>query len=228
MSYVGRSAASAVSAGVAGNARMNLAGEAVNTPWEIQMLLEGRIFAAGTGMEETGIAGIADIDEQKPIFALVAPAGGVVLIPLWFRVYYDTEGAAAPEHIHLIYVQADKAAFSAGTALPSINCLGGANPRTAQGKFQHTLSSLTAITSAQNVQLTAREHILDDLISVEAATGKDVERFNESNMELNYDLRKYPMGLYNGAGLYFHAIDATARYNANAGWIEVPADPYLP
>ena len=222
------SSASAAGDGSVVNPRLNKAREAVNTPWEIQMMLEGRVFMAGTGGEEAGVAGITDIDEQTPIFGLVAPSGGVVLKPLWFRVYYDTEAAAAPEHIALIYVQKAKAAYSAGTEMPAINCLGGDNPRTAQGKFQSTLSSLTAITSAQNVMLTGREHILNDLQSAEMiAADANIEMWNTSTMELNWT-PQFPIGLYDGAGIYFYAIDATARYNAAAAWIEVPASTHLP
>ena len=227
MSFVSKFFASAVSDGVAGNARMNKAGEAVLTPWKIQMMLEGRVFIAGTGCEETGIAGIADLDEQTPVFGLVAPAGGIVTIPLWWKVYYDTEAAAAPEHIHLIYVQKDKAAFSAGTLLPAINALGGDNPRVAQAKLQYTLTSVTAITSAENVMLTSREHVLDNLWSVEGATGDtQIETLAPSIYELVWT-PSFPIGLYDGAALYFYAIDATARYNVAAAWIEVPAETYL-
>ncbi len=222
------SGASAGSDGAVVNQRLNKAREAINTPWGIQMMLEGRVFMAGTGGEENGVAGIADIDEENPIFGLVAPAGGVVLIPLWFRVYLDTEGAAALEHIALIYVQEAKAAFSAGTEMPAINCLGGSNPPEAQGKFQSTLSSLTAITSAQNVMLTAREHILIALQSAEAAAGDtNIERLDTSMFELTWK-PQFPIGLYEGAGIYYHAIDATARYNAAMAWIEVPVGAYLP
>lgn len=221
------SGASAVADGVAGNARMNKAGEAVSTPWEIQMMLEGRVFVAGTGVEEAGVAGIAALDEQTPVFGLVAPAGGVVMIPKVVKVHYDTEAGAAPVDMHVIYVQLDKAAFSAGTQLPPINCLGGANPRSAQGRLLHTLTALTAITSAQNVSLTHRLHILDNLQSTEMATGKHVEDLNVSPMELVWE-PEGPFGLYYGSAILFYAIDATARYNVMAQWIEVPADTYLP
>ncbi len=214
--------------GVSVNQRLNKAREAINTPWETQMMLEGRVFVAGTGAEETGIAGIAALDIQTPVFALVAPAGGVVLVPLWFKAYYDTEGAAAPAGLELIYCQLTKAAFSAGTELPAINCLGGSNPRTAQGKFQHTLTSLTDITSAQNVALTQREHILDNLQSGEMiATDANIERFDTSTMELNWT-PPCPIGLYKGSLIAFYAIDATSRYNASMAWVELPADNYLP
>lgn len=228
MSFVARHNASAVADGVAGNARMNKAGEIVSTPWEVQMMLEGRLFLAGTGIEANGVAGIAALDDTTPVFGLVAPAGGVVMIPKLLRFYYDTEAAAAPTNLHVAYVQKDKAAFAAGTAFTAINGLGGANPRTAQGKYQYTLSSVTAITATENVPLTSRLQILDNLISVEAATGKTaLETFGESTMELRVTF-DFPLGLYNGAALYFWGIDATTRYNTSAVWFEIPSDVYLP
>lgn len=207
-------------------ARLNLAGELVPMPWDIQMMLEGRIFVAGSGIEENGVAGTADLDDTTPVFGLVSPAGGKVILPLWFKIYYDTEAAAAPEHFHLAYVQADKSAFAAGTEMTSISALGGDNPPTAQAHFLYTLSSVTAITAAQNVTLTSREHLLDNFVSVEAATGKDVERINESNMELQWK-PPFPLGLYGGASLLWYGIDATARWNVACAWMELPSDVYL-
>jgi len=220
--------ASAAGDGSVVNPRLNKAREAISTPWEIQMLLEGRVFVAGTGVEEAGVAGIAALDEQTPVFGLVAPAGDVVIIPKLFQIHYDTEAAAAPADMHLAYVQLDKAAFSAGTTLPAINCLGGLNPRSAQGRLLHTLTALTAITAAQYVSLTSRLHIVDNLQSVEMATTRaNVETPDRSPMELSY-VPQFPIGLYAGSALLFYAIDATARYNVAAAWIEVPADVYLP
>ena len=221
------SGASAAADGAVVNPRANKAREAISTPWEIQMMLEGRMFVAGTGAEEAGVAGIAALDETTPIFGLTAPAGGIVAIPLWFRAYYDTEAAAAPAGLEFIYVQATKAAFSAGTLMDAINCLGGSDPPAAQAKMQSTLSSVTAIASAENVALTQREHILNDLTSVESATGKDIERLNESNHEFVWK-PQFPIGLYKGAGLYFYAIDATARWNASFAWVEIPSATYKP
>jgi len=224
--FVGRHNASAVADNVAGNARMNKAGEMVSTPWELQMMLEGRVFVAGTGCEETGIAGIAALDVQTPVFGLTAPAGGIVAIPLWFKVYYDTEAGAAPAGMHLVYIQKDRVAFSAGTLLPAINALGGDNPRTAQAKFQHTLTALTDTAAADNVMLTSREHILDDLISTEGATGDaQIETLAPSIYEMVYTF-PVPIGLYAGSGIYWYGIDATSRFNAAAAWIEVPASVY--
>jgi len=216
------------SSGNAVSGRTNLAGEIVSTPWEIQMLLEGRVFCAGTGIEEAGVAGIAALDEQTPVFGLVAPAGGVVMLPLWFKVHYDTEAGAAPVDMHLAYVQASKAAFSAGTEMTAINALGGDNPRAAQGKLQSTLTALTAITAAEYIALTSRLHILDNLQSAEmVATDVNIETMDRSPMELVWK-PSFPIGLYNGAGIYFYAIDATSRFNVAVAWIEVPADVYLP
>jgi hypothetical protein len=226
--YIARHSASAVGDATAAAARLNKAGEIVSTPWEIQMMLEGRCFVAGTGAEEAGVAGIAALDEQTPVFGLVAPSGGTVMIPRVFRVHYDTEAGAAPADMHLVYVQLDKGATS-GTELPALNCLGGENPRAALGSLRHTLTALTAITSAQNVSLTSRLHILDNLQSAEmVATDANIETMDRSPMELIYDCRQFPIGLYGASALLFYAIDATARYNVSAAWIEVPSNIYVP
>lgn len=232
MSFVARiSGASAVSDGVAGNARMNKAGEIVSTPWEYQMMLEGRVFMAGTGLEEAGVDGEAAINDTTPSWALVAPAGDVVVIPLFFRAYFDTEGGAAPDW-HFIYVQADKSAYSAGTNMTAINALGGSNPRTAQGKLMNTLSSVTALSDAENVIMTERIHILDNFQSTEGATGKggSIEfPGGKSVMELLWT-PPCPIGLYAGSMVAFYTATATTdtKYNVAAAWIEIPANIYKP
>jgi len=230
MSYIARSNATRVAAGATVGARTNLAGEIVSTPWETQMMLEGRVFIAGTGLEENGIAGIAAIDETTPVFGLVAPAGGVVMIPLWIRVYYDTEGAAA-QTMHWYYVQADKAAYAAGTVLPAINCLGGSTPRVAQGRLLYTLTGVTATTSAQNVVIEERAHVLDNFWSIEGVTtlaNQETPGGNNVAQQSIVFKNIAPFGLADGSHILFCAIDATARYNIAAAWIEVPTDPYLP
>ena len=220
--------ASAVAEGQVVNARVNKAGEVVSMPWRVQMALEGRVYIAGTGLEEAGVAGIASINEQTPIFALVAPAGGVVMIPLWIRVYYDTE-AAGVVTMHWYYCQLDKAAFSAGTTLPAINCLGGDSPRSAQGRLLSTLTSLTAITAAQNVVIEERAHVLAQFQSAEADASQVNQQTPGGNNTFEQVTRPaFPIGLYAGSMLAFSAIDATARYNVAASWIELPSDSYLP
>ncbi len=63
-------------------ARLNVAGEGVETPWILQQTLEGNVFYAGTGVAEAGVDGIGAADEQTPTFAIVAPSGGKIIIPV--------------------------------------------------------------------------------------------------------------------------------------------------
>jgi len=224
------SGASAAADGVVVNPRLNKAREIVSTPWEIQMMLEGRVFVAGTGLEEDGVDGEAAIDDTTPSWALTAPAGDVVVIPLWFRAYFDTEGGAAPDW-HFIYVQADKSGYSAGTEMTAINCLGGSNPRSAQGKLQNTLSSLSAITASENVVLDERIHVLDNFQSVEAATGAPgVESPGGISTMQAIWTPSFPIGLYAGSFIGFYTATGTtdSKYNVGCAWIELPSDVYKP
>ena len=219
-------------------ARLNVAGEGVETPWILQQTLEGNVFYAGTGVAEAGVDGIGAADEQTPTFAIVAPPGGKVIIPIWARFYFDTEGGAAPSML-LNCVQATKGAYDAGTSMPSINALGGANPKTAQGRLINTLSALTAYVAAENVVLTERTNMLDNFISEQTITPAANLAYSHQEtpgdggnyLELNIDfLTRFPLALHEGSFVAFNAVTGTtdSKYNVSACWVELDSTVYKP
>jgi len=235
--FVVRAQASRASAGQSASARVNQAEMIVGMPWVQQAILEGRGFVAGTGLEEAGVDGAAAVDETTPSWALTAPASGTLIYPLFFRAYFDTEGGAAPT-LHVNYVQANKAAHGAGTLMTALNLLGGWNSglsaaRTAQGKFENTLSSLTSYTAAENVVITERTHVLDNYTSVEAATtiaGAESPGNTGSSHELIWQPEQaFPIFLNAGSALMFYAATGTtdSKYNATAAWLELDPDVYV-
>ena len=234
MVYEARHEAVSVSDGFGGaSARVNQAGETVAIPWLTQMGLEGRIFYAGHGIEEAGHDSAAALDDTTPSFALSAPAVDWVVIPLWFRAYFDTEGGAAPVWLWA-YVQATKGVNGAGTAVTAINGLGGTDPRAAQGTAQHSLSSVTAITAAQNVVLGERTQLLDNFQSAEAvATDDNIETpGGKSTFEFHWNCNDTvaPITLWKGSSVLFYAGTGTtdSKYNYSCAWVEIPAGVYVP
>lgn len=221
---------SAASDGTAVGAAVNRAGEIIGIPWLTQLMLEGRCFVAGHGIEEAGTDSEAALDDTTPSAALVCNSTSTIAIPLFFRAYFDTEGGAAPDW-HLAYVQASKGVSGSGTAMNSLNMLGGSSPRTPVSEPMHSCSSVTAITSAQNVIFTQRIHVLDNSVSVEAATGVDSEMpgGRYSQFEAVYDFKEIPVGLYNGSSVLFYAATGTtdSKYNYTIGWVEIDADRYM-
>lgn len=216
--------------GLATGARLNRAREIISTPWLHQLMLEGRMFVAGHGIEEAATDGYASLDDTTPSVALTVSGTSVVAIPVFFRAYFDTEGGAAPDW-HLAYCQASKGVSGSGTAMDKLNCLGGNNPRTPSAEALHTCSGITAITDAQNVIFTQRIQVLDNYLSVEAATGKtgiEAPGGRYSNMEAVYDFKEFPLGLYDGSSVLFYANTGTTdtSYNYTIAWVELPADVY--
>ena len=218
--------------GITGPARLNQAHEIIAIPWVTQLMLEGRVFIAGHGVEEAGIDGESSLNEQTPSFALSQASSDVIAIPLFFRAYFDTQGGAAPD-MHLTYVQADKAIDGAGTAVTAISTLGGDSPRVPSAKCQTSLSGITAITSDQMVVLTERLHILNNFVSTEGATtNAGVEGPGRSTMELVWTPEMLfgapPFGLRNGASLLFYSSTAStdSKYNYTCMWAEVPGAVY--
>ena len=219
-------------------ARLNAAGEAIRTPWLIQQTLEGNVFYAGSGVAEAGVDNIASANEQTPTFALVAPEGGTLVIPVWFRFYFDTEGGGAPTAL-LNYVQKTSDATNAGTTMPSINALGGSNPKAAAGRLINTLSGINAYTAAQNVVLTERTHMLDNFISEQTITpNTDLAYSHQENpgdvgnyLEMNVDmLKRYPIVLSEGALVAFNSVTGggDSKWNVSACWVEIDASVYKP
>lgn len=229
--FISRLVATKNSAGQSGSARTNQAEELVAIPWIYQLALEGRIFIAGNGIEETEINGEASIDDTTPTIALVAPDSGTIVLPLYFRAYFDTEGGAAPD-LKLAYVQESKSVRGSGTALTALNLLGGSSPRSAAATCEHTCSSVTAITNAQNVMFRERLQTLDNAISTEGATTVVGQESigGDSTMEflVRFEQEGLPFALYGGSSILFYQGTGTADSEWNFTWIwaELDSDIY--
>lgn len=228
MTFYARTA-SAAATGDNSSARLNQAGEIVTVPWLTQMALEGRVFVGGHGVEEAGIDGEAAVNDTTPSFALTAP-NDTIVIPLWFRAYFDTEGGAAPDW-HLAYCQSSKGVSGAGTAVTAISTLGGTSPRASAAEAQTSLSGVTAIVAAEYVVLTERIHVLDNYVSAEAATtvaGAEAPGGRYSNMEAVYEFDKTPIALKAGSSVLFYTATGTtdSKYNYSMCWVELPNDVY--
>lgn len=232
--YVSRHAATRIGAGVTGAARINQAEELVAVPWLAQLALEGRVWAAGHGLEETATDGEAALDETTPTFILMAPASGTVIVPIWAEMRMHAEGGAAPD-MYLSYVGVDRSAGLTKTDLDKqpVGRL-TANAVTSAAIAAKTVSGVTAITSAQTILLARRAEVLDNLISVEMATTRaQVESpgMNTLGLEFNF-IHKFggAFMLYQGQSIMFHTATATtdSTYTVSFVWAELPSSIYVP
>ena len=232
---VARTNAAGIGNGVGGVPRMNQAEMLVNFPFLTQLSLEGRVFMAGHGLEEAGTDGIiTTLDETTPTFILMAPATGTVILPILAEFRLMTEGGAAPD-AYLSYVGVDRSAGLAKTDL-SVVPVGrlAANAQTSAAICAKTVSTVTAITDAQTVLLARRAEMLDNFISVEAATTRaQIESMKFGSLELTFDFwGKYhgAFALYQGQSIMFHTKTATAVsvYGVSFMWAELPSSVYVP
>ena len=232
---VARTNAASIGNGVAGVPRINQAEMLVHFPFLTQLALEGRVFMGGHGLEEAATDGIiTTLDETTPTFILMAPASGKVILPIMAEFRLMTEGGAAPD-AYLSYVGVDRSAGLTKTdlAVVPVGRL-AANAQTPTAICAKTVSGVTAITDAQTVLLARRAEMLDNFISVEAATTRaQVESMRFGSLDLPFDFWDRYHGafvLYQGQSIMFHTKTATtvSAYGVSFLWAELPSDVYVP
>lgn len=227
--FVARKVATAASAGSGIAAATNLAEELRTVPWLMQQGFQGNVYIAGHGLEETATDGEAAIDETTPTFSLMAPAGGTIIVPIWAEFRMHAEGGAAPD-MWLSYVGVDRTNLTTGTSLDKLQINGSATDSLA--RVLKTVTAVPAITSAQTVLLARRADVLDNYISVEAATTRSQIqslRFDPLSLEFNFwDKFGGAFQLYAGRSIMFHTATGTSdsTYSATFLWAEVPSATY--
>ena len=172
-----------------------------------QLALEGKLFIGGVGIEGTALTGRTSLDDTTPDIWLQAPAGGnVVIRPTWLEIMVTAEGGAAPDW-YLAAIGANIAIATAGTTVTPLSF--GKVGATSAAILQ-TLPTVGAITNAQNVRLASSENTLDNLISVEHATGAntDKEDMMSSLTRIRYEF-PFPIYLADGQAIAFYSATGT-------------------
>jgi len=235
MSYISRHSGVNIGNGVSAAARVNQVEMLVTFPFLTQLALEGRVFMAGHGLEETATDGIiTTLDETTPTFMLMAPASGTIVLPIWAEFRLHTEGGAAPD-AYLSYVGVDRSSGPTKTDLDKVP-VGrlAADAVTSAAIAAKTITTVTAITSAQTVLLARRAEMLDNGISVEGATTiVGQENMGRNTFALEYDFWNKFNGaftLFQGQSIMFHTKTATAvsAYSVSFLWAELPSSVYKP
>jgi hypothetical protein len=228
MTFVSRTLPSTVGAGQSVSAATNRAEEIRSAPWLFDKALEGSVYIAGHGLEETATDGEASLDETTPSFMLMAPTSGTIVVPIWAEMRTHTEGGAAPD-IYLSYVGVDRTSGVTYTSLDKLQMAGTAT--TSSAIAAKTISTVTAITSAQTVLLARRANILDNLISVEMATTGTVEAPGANVLGLEFDFWNKFHGAFvlkGGTSIMLHTSTGTSdsAYSVTFCWAEIPASTY--
>lgn len=206
--------------GTAAAVRLGRDGSAIVRSQVEQLGMEGKIFIAGVGLEGAALTGATSLAETTPSIWLGSPAGGNVLIrPLWFEALITAEGGAAPDW-YLSVVTASIAITTAGTTVTpqSLGKVGATSAAILQ-----TGPTTAAWTSAQNVRLRSSENALDNLISVEHATGANTDKddYMNSLTTIRYEF-PFPLYLADGQAFAFHTATGTTAQDFE--WILVYAE----
>lgn len=96
---IARSTPIVSSDGVAAPARLNGRGELVVSPWQLSLLLEGKVFSGQVGSVTTPATFTSGVAANAtPEFALRNPSGsGLVALPLHIQVYWEASAGAIQE-----------------------------------------------------------------------------------------------------------------------------------
>lgn len=226
--FISRTSPTNVGSGQGIAAATNVAEELRCAPWLFDKAIEGSIFMAGYGIELAATDGEAALDDTTPTFILMAPASGTIVIPIWGQFRCVAEGGAA-QATYLTYIGVDRTSGATYTALSKLQIGGSATTSAAiAGK---SVSTLTAITDPQNILLDRRANILDNLISTEMATTKEVQTFSKDplTLEVNF-INKFGGAFYlaGGRSIAFYSATGTtdSTYSCSIMWAEIPAATY--
>lgn len=197
--------------------------------WQYNLMLQGRVFIGGMGIEATDVDCVATLDDLTPTWMLRAPDSGVITVPLYVRIQLTTEGGAAPDaYLTLINSNLDDPiVFTSGTAGTVLNALGGQHSAN-QSKFTYT-NTIEAVTSAQNTVIWQAKDLPDNILSVEAVgTGTPIETLSNSMTAVCIPLFPHvPIALTKGGMLAFYAATNNAtksKYRPTFVWAEIPDD----
>lgn len=194
--------------------------------WQYNLMLQGRVFIGGEGIEATDVDGEAALDDTTPTWLLRAPDSGVIVVPLYVRLQLTTEGGAAPDaYLTLINSNLDDPiVYTSGTAGTVLNALGGQS-MAHQAKFVNTVT-IAAVTSAQNAVIWQAKDLPDNIISVEAmGTGTPIETLGNSMTAVSIPLFPHiPIALTKGGMLAFYTATAVSdsKYRPTFVWAELP------
>jgi len=171
----------------------------------LKWVAEGKVWAAGVGVENAGIDGAAAIADTTPTFALVAPSDpDVYVLPMLVRISVHTEGGALAQWMTGVTRAAADCATAlvvSGTAFTAIQNKLAGNTGKPQSAVTYTCTA-SALTNADYV-MPALATAADNIVSGTGGTG-----LNAGSM-LEFDMLKDPTILRKGAALLIWSVTGT-------------------
>jgi len=212
---------------VARGAKVTVNRDIVTLPTLWKLASQGKVFEAGAGLEDTGIAAYASINEQYPTFALQAPSNTTTLvIPILLKVALTDDGSALTE-ISVAFTKPAGLCATAlvitGTAFTSKHALLKSNPaqtsQTALATYTNTLTG--ALVAADFVEYERRIAIdavlTSGLVAMDGPSNVFKAKFLEEGA---------PHIMSSGAAMLVYVKNSTtdAKAKCYIQWAEVSED----
>jgi len=190
--------------------------------------MEGKVFEAGYGLEDSAITCEGAVDDVNVAYSLQAPAGtDLLIIPILLKICITDDGGQLTT-FQLMFTKpaglcATTLVLTPGTALTSKHCLYQTNPKKAEQKAT-TLSALTssALVAADYVSYHRGHVITNVLTSGLVAMGE-----GPSNVHTFRFLKEgAPHIMTSGAAMLVHvnSADTDSATTCYMQWAEVTED----
>lgn len=214
---------------VAQAARVTGAGDLVSMQTLFRWAVEGKVFEAGYGCEDTAIALDTTLADTTPLFSLQAPASASLLvIPLMLKLTITNDGNSATVYEVAFTKPAGLCAVSggltlSGTALTSKHCVYQTSPA-------QTAQQATALSNVTAAALVAADYIsyhFGSAVDALLTTGKVAMGEGPSNVHTWSFLKDgFPHILTSGAAMLVYGQNSTTDAAALCymQWAEVTKD----
>ena len=154
-------------------ARSTRDGALFTAPWELALVMEGKVFGTQAGTVTTGIAGHATIDADQPEFAIRAAADTLVIIPL--RLLALAQSFETTLGIHELMWAASNIDVANGTSTATAVAMNynmsSSNAATAVTRHTYSANGTDPLTADNHIELVRNAGVFDSDAATSGITG---------------------------------------------------------
>jgi len=214
--------------GTGKSGRVNGANDLVTSSSLWRWTIEGKVFEAGYGLEDSAITSEGAVNDLNVAFTLQAPAASdLLVIPIMLKICIIADGSSLTTFQVLFTKPAElcatKLAISGGTALTSKHCLYRTNPALqTQRAESYSAATSTALVAADYISY-HRGHVVNAVLT----SGLVAMGEGPSNVHTFRFLQEgAPHILTSGAAMMVHVNDAATDTTSTVymQWAEVTED----
>lgn len=212
--YTGQSTVSrAATDGKLVGARGTRDGGLVTVPWELALIMEGKVFGASAGTVTTGIAGHAAADADQPEVAIRLTTNAVVVLPLFLEAGCQSFETTLGIHGVFFAVSNIDVANGTSSALTPLNlALYSANATTVTARHTYSGNGTDPLTAGNFVELGRAAGNFDSDAATSGIAGL--------RLVLNGTTDALPLCASTGSILGYGEGGTTANFFFNLRWAE--------